>query len=62
MWKSKQIAIMWNRILKPQIYEKWSKIEVLDAKLEKIGFHEQACMRIINLAYAAKIMCMWVLA
>ena len=60
---------MWNRILKPQIYEKWSKIEVLDAKLEKIGFlgkimctHEQACMRIINLAYAAKIMCMWVLA
>ena len=25
---------MWNRILKPQIYEKWSKTEVLHVELE----------------------------
>ena len=53
---------MWNRILKPQIYEKWSKIELLhvklEMKLEKLGFlgrimrtHEQARVRSQDYAY-----------
>ena len=61
MWKSKRITSMGNRILKPQIYEKWSKIEVVHVKSktksEKLGFlgrimgtHEQAC--ICNQDYA----------
>ena len=53
IWKRKQITSMWNRILKPQIYEKWSKPKVLyvksKTKSEKLWFpskimctHEQA--------------------
>ena len=62
MWKSKWITSMWNRILKPQIYEKGTKIEVLHVKSktksEKLGFlgrimctHEQAYVRIIKPTY-----------
>ena len=70
MWKSKWITSMWNKILKLQIYEKGTKIEVLHVKSkkksEKLGFlgrimhtHEQAFVRIIKPVYVAKIMCTW---
>ena len=64
---------MWNKTPKVWIYEKGSKTEVLQVKIEakidrtKLGFlgefmctHEQPCMHIIKPACAGKIIHSWV--